>query len=182
MAASATRKKAPRLPDEELGRTARAGRRRRQRGAEADRPRGGSALSCRSARHGPPRGAAPAGVLLRHTGSGALREGRRRPCPPRAEEGRRLGREAATGGAVASRREPAAVSQHGRRGGRDAGRFRVLGVPEAHPRHARGESGRQGRAQAAQAVLEGAARLLRRARARRESSSTTSRSWARSTS
>ena len=61
-----------------------------------------------------------------------------------------------------------------RRGRRDARRFRVLGVHEAHPRHHRRASGRQGRAQAAQAVLEGAARVLRRARARRESSSTTS--------
>ena len=87
---------------------ARAGRRRRQRRAEADRARVRSALGCRRARDGPARGPAPAGVLLRHARSGALREGRRRPRPPGAEEGRRLGREAATGGPDAACRGSAA--------------------------------------------------------------------------
>ena len=70
-----------------------------------------------------------------------------------------------------------------RRGGRDAGRFRVLGVPEAHPRDHRGaSSGREGRAQAAQAVLEGASAPSSPSTRPTGSSSTSSPSWVRSTS
>ena len=54
----------------------------------------------RGARHRPARCPDPAGVLLRHAGPGAYDQRRGRPRPSRAEEGRRLGRQAAAGRAV----------------------------------------------------------------------------------
>ncbi len=112
-------------------------------------------------------GSDPPGVLLRHAGPDAQRARRRRSCPARA------GRRATTRSSSCARssrpscrgrvrRSPSLR----RRGRRDARRLRLLGLDEGDARHDRRPGGDGRRATVSQAVLEGAARVLRRARAR----------------
>ena len=140
--------------------------RRRQRRAQADDPGGRAAVGHQGARMDPLEAQIRAGLLLRHARPGAPPRGRRRPRAPRPGQGRRLRREAAAGRPrrsaedvrAALRRStsrstpcPAASSARAAQGRRRPG-----GVLEARARGA----------PAAQDLLQGAARVLRRARAR----------------
>ena len=144
----------------------RARGRRRQRRAEAVRAGAPAALRGRRARAGPARRPGPAGALLRHARARPRAGGRRRARAPRAGQGRRLGGQAPAGRAVGSACRPAPVRGLLRRGRRDARRVRLLRVAQG-PAEAAGRARDAARGPtAAQAVLEGAARVLRRARAR----------------
>ena len=90
---------------------------------------------------------------------------RRRSRAPGPGPERRLGREAAAGRARRAAGGRPAVGEHERRGRRDAGRLRLLRVDEGQGPERGRARGRPGHPPGEQGVLEGAARLLRRARA-----------------
>ena len=100
-------------------------------------------------------------------------------APAHPGQGRRLGREAAAGRAVGAPGGAARLDRLPRRGRRAARRLRLLGDAEADARRRRGQEDGGRRAPGAQALLEAAARALRRACAE-GSSSTTCRSSGRS--
>ena len=139
-----------------------------QRRAEAHAARGGAPLGDQRTWARPARGGDQAGVLLRHTRPHIERARARRPGAPRPAEGRRHGREAAARGARRHAGRHPRVNCLLGRGGRDARWLRLLGVDEGgSPQGIR--AGRRGRGTAApEAVLEGAASVLRRARAGRD--------------
>ena len=97
-------------------------------------PRVESALDRGRARDGSARCTDQAGLLLRHARARAQQGGRRRTREAGPGQGQRLRREAAPGRARRAPGGPPEVSQPRRRGGRDAGRVRVLGVVQGEAR------------------------------------------------
>ncbi len=137
----------------------------RQHRAEGDRPRPPDAFGDDGTGHRPARRAGPPGVLLRHPRSPA-QPGRRRGAGTAGPgAGERLDREAASGRAGRPARRGPQVAQPRGRGRRDEGFARVLGLDEAHPGARRGAvDDPRGQADP-QALLQGAAGVLRRPRA-----------------
>ncbi len=136
----------------------------RQRRAEADRARVRSAESGGGAGAGSSRGPDSPGVLLRHAEARAQRRGRGRAGAEDPGKGRGLGGQAATGRSRRAAGEPAQVSRPRRRGRRDARRLRVLGGVERQDGRPCRQACRCWRSPDSQALLEGAASVLRRQR------------------
>ena len=132
-------------------------------------PESRPALGRPGARDGPARRPDPPGVLLRHPRPDPQRARAGRPGATRAGEGRRLGRQAAAGRPERLPPSCAQLAELRRRGRRDAGRVRLLGLDEARAAASHVRDAVRGRAPAAQALLEGTAGLLRRARTRTDS-------------
>ena len=118
------------------------------------------------ARHRPAGRADPAGLLLRHARPRAQRERRRRARAPRPGQGRRHRRQAAAGRPAGAARGAPPLAELRRRGGRDAGRLRLLRLVQGSALRAARARDPGRRATDPQALLQGAARLLRGACAR----------------
>ena len=125
-----------------------------------------SPLGRGGARYGCAGFADPPGVLLRHAGSRAERPRRGGARPPCTGPGRRHRRQAAAGHTLRAAGPCPQTPGVRCRGGRDAGRLRLLGITEGQSGR-RGAGGGVGTPPAAQDVHEGAARVLRAARSRR---------------
>ena len=140
---------------------------RRQRRAQAHRPRLRAPLHRHRAGHGPPGGPDPPGLLLRHPRPSPQPGRRGRAGPPGPGPRRRHRRQAPP-----HRPRPAAPEcpqgqDHGRGGRRHARRLCLLGLLQGRPRpRHRRQGGRGRRPGDPQAVLQGAAGLLRHPRPR----------------
>ena len=124
----------------------------------------------------------PAGLLLRYSGSRPQRRRRRRAGAADPGTGGRHGRQAPPGGPGRSSGGAAPLAERRSRGRCDARRLRVLRVAEGEGGCAVGPRRRAREARDQEALLEGAARVLRRSCARGSCLSTISRSSGRSSS
>src|SRR5829696_560526 len=149
------------------GRAAEPNRGRRQRGAQAHGPGIGSPRRGRGPRPRSPRRPDTPGLFLRHTRFEPLQARRCRARPPGSGQGRRFGREAASRRTGSAPHEAAKDPRFWRRGGCDARRVCLLGVDEVARTGRRPRNGDR-RTFAAQALLEGAARVFRGVRGRRD--------------
>ena len=159
---------------------ARADPGRRQRRAEAHDRRDRSVRDARGARHRSARRAHPSGLLLRHARPRSGRRRRRGASAADPGRQRRHDREAPARGPRCAARGPPRRPHLRRRGRRDAGRVRLLGVDEGARDEREGPRGGEGRQPPPQAPHEDAARALRDARTGWDRRSRTWSRWARS--
>ena len=141
---------------------------RRQRRAQADRPRRGRegmALDGGGARHGPD-GRLPApGLLLRHSEPRPRQRRGRRPRPSHAGQARRLGGQAATGRSRGAAGRGPRAEELRRRGRRVAGWIRLLRLLQGRAGLRRGQAGDHRGREDLGAVQQASACVLRRTRA-----------------